>query len=503
MKRILVGECKQEVSSFNPVLSHYPDFGVCRGDDILSLHRGGKLEMAGALSVFETRDDIQLMPTYSARSRTSCGTLAAEDFKRIADEFLSGVRAAPPVDAVYFSLHGAMAAENEDDPEGYLLAETRRILGEEVPIVVSLDLHAVLTDRMLQHSDAIVAFHTYPHRDMFETGVRAAKLLLRIVDGEVKPVTARVFVPALVRGDELKTETGLLGQFIRTAQAIEKGEAACGWPGGLSAAMLIGNPFTDVPALGSSSLVVTDNDPERAEREALKLAEGFWQVRERLQAPLTSIPEAIRIVTETEGTVILTDAADATSSGASGDSNAILRGMLVAGYQGSALMPIVDRPAVAKAMAAGIGAVLSVPIGGALDPGRFEPVIIEARVRMISDGRYSSEYSGTSTDAGHTAVLQAGAITLVVTSQRVSLTDRSLFLAHGQDPRRFDAVVVKSPHCRYEYFEEWAARVVNVDAPGSTSANLRSLGHTKCKRPIFPLDDVVPYTPQARLFQRG
>ena len=267
--------------------------------------------------------------------------------------------------------------------------------------------------------------------------------------------------------------------------------------------MLIGNPFTDVPALGSSSLVVTDNDPKRAEREALKSAEGFWQVRERLQAPLISIPEAIRIVTETEGTVILTDAADATSSGASGDSNAILRGMLVAGYQGSALMPIVDRPAVAKAMAAGMGAVLRVPIGGALDPGRFEPVTIEARVRMISDGRYSSEYSGTPTDAGHTAVLQAGAITLVVTSQRVSLTDRSLFLAHGQDPRRFDAVVVKSPHCRYEYFEEWAARVVNVDAPGSTSANLRSLGHTKCARPIFPLDDVVPYTPQARLFQRG
>ena len=497
MSRILVAECKQEVSSFNPVPSHYHDFSVCCGDDVLSFHRGGRLEMGGALSVFEAHADVELVPTYSARARTSGGILAADDFDRIAAEFLGGVRKAAPVDAVYFSLHGAMSADNEDDPEGFLLAETRKILGEAIPIVVSLDLHGVLTRRMLQHSDAIVVFHTYPHRDFYETGVRAANLLLRIMGKEVKPVTARVVIPALVRGDELITDTGLFGQSIRAAQAIESSV------GGLSAGMLIGNPFTDVPDLCSNSLVVTDNDPGRAEREAIRLATDFWQVREKLQAPLTSIEEAIRVANDTTGTVIFTDAADAPSSGAPGDSNAILRGLLEAGYRGRALLPIVDAPAVAAAAAAGVGSSLHVPIGGTLDRGRFRPVTIDARVRMLSDGCYTSEYTGTATNAGDAAVLQAGTITLVVTSRPVSLTDRSLFFAHGQDPTEFDLVVVKSPHCQHDFFEAWAARLVNVDAPGSTSADLRSLGHVKCARPIFPLDEHVIFRPQARIFQRS
>ncbi len=496
MFKILVAECKQEVSSFNPVPSHYADFSVRWGEDLLKIHRGGRAEMAGALSVFDARADVQLVPTYSARSRTSAGTLAAPDFSRIADEFLTSIKAAGPVDGVYFSLHGAMSAENEDDPEGYLLQETRKILGETIPIVISLDLHAVLTDRMLQHIDAMTSYHTYPHRDFFETGAKAAQLLLRILDGQIKPVIARVLIPALVRGDELKTDTGLLGEFIRRGEEIEAS------PGGLSASMIIGNPFTDVPGLSSSSYVITDNEPERAAREALALARDFWQVREKLQAHLTSIPEAVRIASETPGTTILVDAADATSSGASGDSNAILRGLLEGGYTKRALLPIVDPPAVAAAMRAGVGATIRVPIGGAMDTRRFQPITLEVKVRMLSDGVYPAEYSGMFTNAGHTAVLTTDNITLVVTSQAVSLTDRSLFLAHGQDPKRFDAVVVKSPHCRYEFFEEWAARLVNVDAPGSTSANLRSLGHTKCMRPIFPLDENVTFSPQARIFRR-
>ena len=106
------------------------------------------------------------------------------------------------------------------------------------------------------------------------------------------------------------------------------------------------------------------------------------------------------------------------------------------------------------------------------------------------------------THAGRTAVLQAGNATLVVTSRPVSLHDRGLFWAHGQEPRRFDAVVVKCPHCEPQMFAAWCARLVNVDAPGSTSANLHSLGHTRCARPIFPLDDEVPFMPVARIFRR-
>ena len=194
---------------------------------------------------------------------------------------------------------------------------------------MSLDLHGVLTERMLRQADAVVSYLTYPHVDMRETGRRAARLLLRILDDGVRPVTARVTIPALVRGDELITDTGLFGRFTRRAAELEASA------GGLAAGVLISNPFTDVPELQTSVFVTTDADPERAAGEALAQATGFWAVHERMQQPLVSLEEAVALARAThDGTVILTDAADATSSGASGDSNAILRALADGGYRG-------------------------------------------------------------------------------------------------------------------------------------------------------------------------
>ncbi len=497
MPRILIAECKQEVSTFNPHLSGYGDFGIRRGDELLSYHRTVRNEVGGAVSVFDQTPGVELVPAYSAFFITSGGTLAQPDWELIANEFLDSLRSAPPVDGVYFCMHGAMASEHELDPEGWLLEEARKILGEAVPIVVSLDLHGILTDRMVRHSDAIVAYHTYPHVDFFETGERAARLLLRIMAGEVMPVTAKVAIPALVRGDELITATGLFGKSIDMAREVENG------PAGLSAGMFIGNPFTDVPALQTYSFVVTDNDAALAEREALRIAASFWANHEKMRVPLVALEDMAGCMSAPgTGTTALVDAADATSSGASGDSNAVLRALLQAGYTGRTLLPMVDAPAVKQAFAAGIGATIQTTVGGALDPARFQPLPITATVRLLADGRFRSESFGEEWLAGPTAVLEAGNFTLVVSSRAVNLYDRSFFLAHGQDPKRFDAVVVKSPHCQHHMYADWCARMVNVDAPGSSSANLPYLGHARCPRPIFPLDDTVIYTPAVRLFQR-
>ena len=456
-----------------------------------------RIEVGGALSLFDAMRGVELVPAYSAFFITSGGTLAKAAWQRIATEFLDSIRAAPPVDGVYFCMHGAMASEEEFDPEGWLLEETRKILGEDIPIVASFDLHGIFTDRMVKHSDAIVAYHTYPHVDFFETGERAARLLLSIMAGEVKPVTAKVTIPALVRGDELITATGFFGQSIRIAQEVENG------PAGLSAGIFIGNPFTDVPELQSYSFVVTDNDPALAQREAIRIANSFWANREKMQVPLVSLDEMASIAKAgRQGTIALVDAADATSSGASGDSNAMLRKLLETGYAGRTLLPIVDEPAVRQAFAAGIGATIQTMVGGTLDPRRFTPLPITAKVRLVADGRFRSESFGEEWYAGPTAVLEAENFTLVVSSRAVNLYDRSFFYAHGQNPTRFAAVVVKSPHCQHHMFAGWCARMVNVDAPGSSSANLRSLGHTRCPRPIFPLDEDVTFEPTAKLFQR-
>jgi Uncharacterized conserved protein len=497
MTRILVAECKQEVSTFNPDLSSYDDFAIRRGREVFEYHRGVRYEVGGALEVFDAAPGVETIPTYSAIGITSSGTLSGPGWRRIADEFLAAVRSAPPVDAVYFSMHGALASETELDPEGYLLAETRKILGEDIPIVVSLDLHGILTEKMLEHSDAVVAFHTYPHVDFFETGQRAARLLLRILQGQARPVTAKVDIPALVRGDELITAKGLYGESIRLAQAAEKS------PAGLSAGVFIGNPFTDVPELLTYSFAVMDGNAAVASEAALAMAHNFWSHHQWMRVPLVSVEEMTRIaMATTKGTLALVDAADATSSGASGDSNVIVRALKEAGYRGRLLAPIVDAPAVAQAFEAGVGATISTTIGGTRDPGRFTPLPIEARVCMLSDGRVPSESFGGIWQAGRTAVLEADNITLVVTSRGVHLYDRSLFYAHGRDPQDFDAVVVKSPHCQHHMYEAWCVRMVNVDAPGSTSANLASLGHTRCRRPVFPLDANVPFAPVAKLFQR-
>ena len=499
MTRILVAECKQEVSTFNPATSGAADFDIATGMAVITFHDGLPSEIGGALGVFRAHG-ATAVGAYSARAITSGGTLRAADWDSIAAAFLAAIRAAPPVDGVFFAMHGAMCAENESDPEGYLLQETRAILGERIPLVVSLDLHGIVTDRMLREADAVVAYHTYPHNDFAETGERAARLLLRLVRGEVQPVTAMVRIPALVRGDELITATGRIGGRIRECQAIEAS------PGGLAASMFWGNPFTDVPDLCSNSVVVTDNDPVRASHEATALAERFWADRAAMQAPLVDLKTAVEQAKATRnGTVILVDAADATSSGASGDSNAILRALVERDYPGRALVPLVDAPAVAAAFAAGVGATVTTTLGGSVDPGRFAPLPVTARVRLLADGRHLSESHGIEWQAGPTAVLELlprGHI-VVVTSRPVSLYDRSLFLGHGQDPTRFDAVIQKSPHCQPRFFADWAARLIHIDAPGSTSANLPSLGHTQCRRPMYPLEPDTTFTPQALLFQRG
>jgi microcystin degradation protein MlrC len=218
-----------------------------------------------------------------------------------------------------------------------------------------------------------------------------------------------------------------------------------------------------------------------------------------------SIEEAVRQATAAigQGTVVLIDAADATSSGASGDSNAVLRGLIDGGYPGKALFPIVDAPAVAQAIATGIGATVTVDIGGTLDPVRFTPLRVTGTVRVIHDGEVDSEsHPGVIWHAGPSVVLQVGRHAVCITSRAVHLYDRSLFYALGQDAHRFDCVIQKSPHCQDRFFRDWVKELIGVDAPGSTSANLPYLGHTVCPRPMYPMEKDATFTPNVQVFSR-
>jgi microcystin degradation protein MlrC len=492
--KILIVECMQEISSFNPLPSGYENFHIRRGAELYE-QRGVNQAVGGALSVFEASQDVEVVPAIGARSG-SAGLLSAAGWKRLSTEIMDQVRAGiDQVDAVYFSLHGAMGADGELDPEGWLLEQTRALAGDK-PIVISLDLHGILTDRMLRQIDGLAIYWTYPHVDFFDTGRRAAELLLRIMDRPVKPAIARVVIPALVRGDELITKNGCYGDLLRECQRLETEGTA------LAAGIMIGNPFTDVPELCSQVLVMTDGDAAAAEREATRLAHEFWPLRFRMQGKLIALDRAIAQAKSIDGPVIFTDAADATSSGASGDSNAIIKALRGAGYRKRVLAPIVDAPAARAAHEAGVGAEIEVALGGSVDPARFPSIKVRARVKLLSDGAARLETMKAPLEAGPTAVLTFENFTMLVMSRSVSLFDRAMYFANGLDPTDFDLIVVKSPHTEHHMFDAWSEKNFNVDAPGATSANLKSLGHTICARPIYPLDENVTFAPRAVIYQR-
>ncbi|MBN9453316.1 MAG: M81 family metallopeptidase [Bosea sp.] len=494
MKRILIADCKQEISSFNPLPSHYENFLIHHGDG-LYVQRGKNQELGGALAVFEARPDIEIVPTICARSG-SAGPLSAAGWKKLSEEILAAIFSRlDRIDGIYVSLHGAMGADGEFDPEGYLLEKLRERVGPDMPIVISLDLHGILTDRMLRNVDGFAIYWTYPHVDFADTGRRAAELLLKLMAGGIKPVAARVVIPALVRGDELITKTGCYGELLAECRRLEEEGRA------LAAGIMIGNPFTDVPELCSQVLILTDGDRATAEREAIRLAEEFWPLRFRMQGKLVPLDRAIAQARSIDGPVIFTDAADATSSGASGDSNLILAALRKAGYGKRVLAQIVDAPAAAAAHKAGIGATIEVTLGGSIDPARFPPMKVKAKVKLLSDGEAALETMKAPLSAGPTAVLTWDNVTVVVMSRSVSLFDRAMYYANGIDPTDFDLIVVKSPHTEFHMFDQWCARNFNIDAPGATSANLKSLGHTICARPIYPLDEGVTFAPRATIYE--
>lgn len=496
MIKILVAECIQEISSFNPQPSGYENFTIQRGVEIL-VQRDEESAVGGALDVFGERPDVEVVPAYGATAE-SAGLLSAGGWRRLASEFLDGVAARmAEADAVYVSMHGAMAADGELDPEGYLLARIRDLAGPGKPIVVSLDLHGILTDRMLRQTDGVAMYHTYPHVDMKDTGVRAARLLLAILDDRLCTTIVRVPIPALVRGDELVTRTGCYGDLVREVRRLERDGTI------LSGGIMIGNPFTDVPELGSQVVLVTSGDVEETAEEASRIAGEFWSARHRMQGKLIVLDRAIAQARSMDGPVAFTDAADAPSSGATGDSNIIIRALRDAGYGKRVLAQILDPPAAAAAHAAGVGTRIAVQLGGAVDRHRFAPMEVSAMVESLSRGLSRYETWPGVYDAGPTAVLSFENFTLVVISRPVSLVDRSLYHANGIDPRQFDLIVVKSPHCEYQMFDAWVEKNFNIDVPGSTSANLKSLGHAHCPRPIFPLDENVGFEPRPAFYKSG
>ena len=483
--RIAVASLMQESNTFSPVGSRYEDFEPVYGKAALDRHRGKRTEVGGFLDAAADAG-ADVIPIGCAWAMTA-NRLARGDFRRLTREFLDRIAEAADAHTLLFALHGAHAAEGEDDVAGYLLVQSRRILGPNFPIFATLDLHANVTRAMVAAADGLVGYHTYPHVDMFETGIKAARLALETLQGTVRPTMAYRKLPLIVPPENMQTTSGPMARLISGAEGWERGGAA-------RAVSVFGvQPWMDLPEMGCSVVSITDGDLGAAQRQADELARRYWDSRCEFEAELLPPEAAIRRALATEGgPVVLAESADGTGSGSPGDSTGVLGPLLRAGLKEPAAIFLVDPEAVAAAMSAGVGATLSVPLGGKFDRARSKPVHATVRVRLLSDGRWTPQARGYNpgieTSMGRAAVLESGGVAILTAERPAMTVDPELFRSQGIEPLRMKIVVVKSPNGFREAYEPFAKAVFLVDTPGASTPNLTTLPFERLPRPMYPFD---------------
>lgn len=486
---VAIASIMQESNSFSPVAARYEDFSPVFGRSALEKHRGKLTEMGGFIDVLEARD-LPIRPVCSAWAITA-GPMLSADFLRLADEFESGLQEAKGVDGLLLSLHGAMIAQCDDDAEGHLLERARRVLGPHKPIIVTLDLHANVTRRMVELADAIIGYRTYPHVDMFEVGSQAADLMLRTLAGEVRPTTVFRKLPLIVPAENMQTTSGPMHALQQRARRAERAKT-------VEAVSVFGvQPWMDIDEMGCTVVAVGDQSAEpRLDKVASELGRAFWDSRREFDMELVPVAEAIERAKKVDGgPVVLSESSDSTGSGSPGDSTGVLKHLLKAKLEEPACIFVVDPAAVEAAMQAGVGAKVSLRVGGAFDKVNSKPVRATGTVRMLSEGRWTPRARGYNPgieqSMGRAAVLDVGKVHILLAERSTMTVDPELFRSHGLDPLYMKMVVVKSPNGFRAAYEPFAKEMMVVDTPGVSAANLKSLPFKRVPRPIVPLDKGV------------
>jgi microcystin degradation protein MlrC len=491
--RIIIGNIVQESNSFSPVpgsWAHFPPGLLLRGEEMLARRIGTRTEIGGAIDAARELG-AALLPTISATTSASAGPMLDEVYIALRDELAAALRAAGPADGALLVLHGAMSSESHEDATGDILRAARAALGQGFPLVATLDLHANLTTTMVEHADAVVGYHTAPHIDLYETGERAMRLLARMIRSEARPIAALRRLPMIVPAENGRTTEGPYAEVMDRAIALMRR------PGVLDISVFSVQPWLDVEDVGCSVVAYANGNQALADELADELAEMLWARRRDFAVSLTPTATTIaRALAAARGPFVLADSADAPSSGAPGDSTAVLEQLIAAQPTRPCLHNIVDPQAVALMFEAGLGAEVSLQIGAGSGVPLYRPIMVTGLVIRLADGDFTNRgqgFQGVVFCMGRTAVLEIGAITLVVMERAVIQWDPELYRSVGLEPSEAQIVIVKSPAAFRAAYEPFAAEVAILDAPGVCSPNLRSLPFQHARRPIFPLDDLTTW----------
>jgi len=502
--RIAIGQLWQETNTFNPLPTTRADFeafGLLRGAELIR-QMADTNELGGFIQSLRRWPEQPEIAGLVRLPAWPSGRATAETFEWLQRELLDAVEQALPVDGVLLALHGALAADEHPDVEGEILRAARKLVGN-VPVVATLDLHANVTPEMVAAADALVLYHTAPHVDVFETGQRGAAVLRRILVDGARPVTALVKVPCVLPAERANTElaSGVSAELKRKLQELESR------PEVLTAGLATVQPWLDVPQLGSAVVVTTDGRPDLAEEASRDIAAQLWQRREEYLPELWSIEDAVRKAHENRaGLVVLSDAADATTSGAPGDSVWLLRELLKYEWPRSVLLTLVAPDIVGIADQLGVGQSWSGPVGRVRDRQFGIAIPLTADVECVFDARFVlNGHLGRNLpiDMGRAAVLRTGEIRIVVTSRSGPHFAPELFQAAGYDPFAAAVVVAKSPAGFRAVYGAKAVAIYSVRAPGCAPSDFWKYEYVQRPQPLWPWEEIADWQPKAATSGRG
>jgi microcystin degradation protein MlrC len=488
--RVVMAMMKHETNTFSPVptpWSRFEDWSAAFGQDVIRAYEPTNMTLSAYIRLCREAD-AEIISPIAAEAMPS-GPVSDDAYARMSDAILEAV--AKGCDAIMLDLHGAMVTESTPDGEGTLLARVRQA-APATPICVTCDLHANLTQAMVDNCDALIGYKTYPHTDMFEVGTTVGKILLAKVRGEVEPVMAWGRVPVLSQTLRQGTDDEPFKSLIRlTCEAEASGEV-------MAATVFGGFALADIQDAGISCITIADGNRAAAVAVVDRLRAEMWEHRgDHLYGHEPLADAVARAKGIAEGPVILLDHADNTGSGGNQDVMTVIEEVIRQGLDDVAVGGLWDPDAVQQMMQAGIGATVTMALGGKTDMpsiGRKgEPLTVTGQVKVLSDGEWivrGPMYHGLKVQMGPTAVLDTGRMQIVVVSRHHEPWDQGIFLSVGIDPAYKRYILLKSRIHYRAGFAPIARHTITLDGVGVTTSDNSLLDYRNVRRPIYPLDNI-------------
>lgn len=485
--KIIVAMMEHETNTFSPIPTRLKDFGPSGpllGPAAYEAYARSGYSFAGLVEVAEKAGAHVETPI--AANAPPGAAVEHEAFEMIAATICEAVKRG--CDALFLDLHGAMVTEKFDSGEDELMQRLRRI-APDLPIGVAFDFHGNMSERTVKNCTTLVGYKTYPHIDMVETGRRAGQLLLDMMAGKIRPTLAYRRCPILSNMLRMATAEPPMKDLMAAAKQAEA-------DGALAVSVFGGFPLADTPDAGVSIIAMTDNDPDGAAAICRRIGDQAWQMHKQFQDSFEPLAQSIaRAKAMREFPVLLVDHADNCNSGGSQDTMNVIAEALRQGLEGIAAGPICDPEAVAQMISAGVGATVTLPIGGKVRAGSITissaPLVLTGRIKTISDGQFvvrGPVFTGTRVALGRTVVLDTGTLELIVSEARTEPLDLAMFRFVGIEPTEKRFVVVKSKMQYRPTFGAMAKHIIECNGSGFASMDLSTLTFRKVKRPVYPLD---------------